>query len=211
MAVTHRAQAGSNGPRHRERLLQLARERGVVRTRDLAALGVPRVYLRRLVAQGALERAGRGLYILAGFDVTEHHTLAEVGAKVPAGIVCLLSALAYHVIGTQLPHQVWLAIPMKARRPQVTDLPIRIVRFSGASLVAGVEPRRIEGVTIRVTNPARTVVDCFRFRNKIGLEVAVEALKEGWRDRRFTMDELHEIATGLRSAKVMRPYLEMLA
>ena len=193
-----------------ERILHLAREQGVLRLRDATALGIHPEYVRRLAADGRLIRSGRGLYMLAEADVTEHHSLVEAARRVPEGIVCLLSALQFHQVGTQMPHQVWLAIDVKARLPRVDHPPLRIVRFSGDALRTGIEVRRIEGTQVRVYGPAKTVADCFKYRNKIGIDVALEALREGWRERRFTMDDLWRFAKICRVANVMRPYLEGL-
>jgi len=193
-----------------ERILALALEQGVLRLRDVTGLGIHPEYVRRLVAAGSLVREGRGLYSLPNADVTESHSLVEATRRVPSAVVCLLSALSFHQIGTQLPHQVWLAIDVKARLPRADYPPLRIVRFSGEALRAGIEQHRIEGVVIRVYGPAKTVADCFKYRNKIGLDVALEALREGWRGRRFTMDDLWPYAKVCRVANVMRPYLEGL-
>jgi len=193
-----------------DRILTLARRRGVLRLRDVTSVGIHPEYVRRLVADGRLVRDGRGLYRLQQTDITEHHSLVEAARRVPGGVVCLLSALSFHQIGTQLPHQVWLAIDVKARRPRVNHPPLRIVRFSGAALQSGIEPHSIEGVEVRVYSVAKTVADCFKYRNKTGLDIALEALREGWRDRRFTMDEIQVYASVCRVANVMRPYLESL-
>src|SRR3990170_540186 len=193
-----------------ERVLTLARDRGVLRLRDVTAAGIHPEYVRRLMATGQLIRTGRGLYMLADADITENHSLVEAARRVPDGTVCLLSALLFHRIGTQMPHQVWLALDVKAPLPRADSTPLRIVRFSGAALRAGVESHRIEGVEVRVYSPAKTVADCFKYRNKIGLDVALEALREGWRDRRFSLDELWGYAKVCRVANVVRPYLESL-
>ena len=193
-----------------DRTLQLARELGVLRSRDLARHGIAREYLTRLVRAGRLERTGRGLYVLPDAELTEHHSLAEAAKRVPAGIVCLLSALRFHDLTTQAPFEVWLALPPTARRPHPEWPPLRVARFSGLSLTEGVEEHVIEGVRVRVYNPAKTVADCFKYRNKIGLDVALEALRETWRERRATMDELWHYAEVCRVATVMRPYLESL-
>lgn len=193
-----------------EAVLRLARERGVLRARDLEARGIPRQRLQSLCEQGVLFRSGRGLYTPATARLTEHHTFAEVGQRVPHGIICLLSALRFHDLTTQDPHQVWLAIDRKARRPRVNYPPLRIVRFSGPALTQGVEEHTIEGVRVHVYNPAKTVADCFKYRHKIGLDVALEALRDCWRERRATMDNLHRYAQICRVANVMRPYLESL-
>jgi predicted transcriptional regulator of viral defense system len=191
-------------------VLQLARQHGVLRARDLAPYGIARECLTRLTRAGLLERAGRGLYVLPDADLTEHHSLAEAAKRVPAGIVCLLSALRFHDLTTQAPFEVWLALPPTARRPQMDAPPLRIVRFSGRALAEGVEEHIIEGVRVRVYSPAKTVADCFKYRNKIGLDVALEAMREAWRASRATLDELWHFAEVCCVATVMRPYLEML-
>lgn len=193
-----------------EQARELVRQYGVLRPRDLAARGLPRAYVGNLAREGLVERVGRGLYRSLSVALTEQHTLAEVGRRVPQGVVCLLSALRYHDLTTQSPTEVWLALDSKARTPKTDLLPLRIVRFSGAALTAGIEEHLVEGVPVRVYDPAKTVADCFKYRNKIGLEVALEALRMGWRERRFTMDQLWGYATVCRMTNVMRPYLESL-
>ena len=192
-------------------ILDLAAERGLIRPRDLTERGLPTVALTRLVRQGRLQRVGRGLYALPDRPVSEHNALSEVARKHPQAIVCLLSALRFHDLTTQSPFEVWLAIPNKARAPKMDYPALRIVRFSGAALTDGVEQYAIDGVPVRVTNEARTVADCFKFRNKIGLDVALEALQEAWRTKRASMDELWRHATLCRVANVMRPYMESLS
>ena len=194
-----------------QNILDLAAERGLIRPRDLTERGLPTVALTRLVRQGRLQRVGRGLYALPDRSVSEHNALAEVARKHPQAIVCLLSALRFHDLTTQSPFEVWLAIPNKARAPNMDYPPLRIVRFSGAALTRGVEDHVIDGVPVRVTSVARTVADCFKFRNKIGLDVALEALQEAWRAKRASMDELWRYATLCRVANVMRPYMESLS
>lgn len=191
-------------------ILNLAAQCGLIRPRDLDALGLPSVALTRLVRQGLLTRVGRGLYALPDRNISEHGTLAEVARKHPKAIVCLLSALRVQDLTTQSPFEVWLAIPNKARAPKMEYPLLRIVRFSGAALTEGIEDRPIDGVIVRVTNVARTVADCFKFRNKVGLDVAMEALQEAWRAKRVTMDELWHYAALCRVTNVMRPYMESL-
>jgi predicted transcriptional regulator of viral defense system len=197
-------------PTDRERALKLAHRRRGVTARDLAAAGIHRQVLSRLVESGELERIVRGLYRLPEHPLTEHHGLAMAGAAVPRGVICLLSALQFHGIGTQLPSEVWIAIDRRARRPALKYPPLRVVRYTGAALTEGAESHRIEGQAVRVYNVAKTVADCFKYRNKIGLDVALEALREAWRARRFTMDELDRYAGICRVHRVMRPYLEAL-
>jgi predicted transcriptional regulator of viral defense system len=165
----------------------------------------------RLHRQGILDRPARGIYVLADAEPSEHRSLVEACKRVPHGVVCLLSALRFHHLTTQAPFEVWLAIGAKARLPKREHPPLHVVRFSRAALTSGVEEHEIEGVPVRVTTPARTVVDCFAYRNKIGLDVAIEALRDCWRQKKLTMDELHRAAQSRRMANVMRPYLESLA
>jgi len=202
-------QRGNIGPG--EQLLELTRRQGVLRVRDLAAHGIHPEYLRRLCRQGLLTRTARGLYVLADASPTENRTLAEVCKRVPHGVVCLLSALRFHGLPTQMPFEVWLAIDRRARRPQEAGLPLRVVRFSGSALTSGAEEHTVEGVTLKVYSPAKTVADCFKYRNKIGLDVALEALRDCRRQRRATADELWQAARVCRVANVMRPYMESLS
>ena len=205
MALTSDISQHSAGP---ARVLALVRERGLVRPRDVEAAGLSRVTLLRLVERGELTRLGRGVYVLADADPAQHASLAEACLRVPSGVVCLLSALRFHKIGTQSPHQVWLALPGRARKPQVDYPPLRIVRFSGLPLSEGVEEHRTSDGIVRVYGVAKTVADCFRYRNKIGLDVALEALRACRNDRRATMDDLWHYAAVDRMSRVMRPYLE---
>jgi predicted transcriptional regulator of viral defense system len=198
-------------PTRADEVLELVREAGVLRPRDLDRYGIPRIYLSRLCSGGQLQRIARGLYVLPDSRVTEHHSLAEVCKRVPNGVVCLLSALRFHELTTQAPFEVWLAIGEKAWRPRVAYPPLRIVHFSRAALGSGVEEHRIEGVMVHVYSPAKTVADCFKYRNKVGLDVAIEALKECWRARRCTMDDFWHYADICRVRNVMRPYLESVA
>ena len=193
-----------------EKALRLVREAGVLRSRDLAKHGIPRQYLSILEQQGRIQRSGRGLYTLTGTQVTEGHSLAEASKRVPHGVICLVSALAMHELTTQVPHEVWIAIDRKGWKPNVDYPPLRIVRFSGPALTSHVQERKIEGVKVRFYDPAKTVADCFKYRNKIGLDVAIEALRDCWRKKKATMDQLYEAAKVCRVAAVMRPYMESL-
>jgi predicted transcriptional regulator of viral defense system len=191
-------------------ILKMARKTGVVRAREIREAGLHPEYLRKLCKSGHLIRTGRGLYSLAGGDFTEHHSLAEACKRVPHGTICLLSALSYHEIGTQNPHQVWMAIDRAMRKPKVDYPLIRIFRFSGPSLKEGIEEKKIEGVSVRVYSPAKTVADCFKYRNKVGIDVAIEALKECWRSRRCEIDELIHYARICRVSNIMQPYMEAI-
>ena len=184
------------------------RETTVLRAKDLMGLGVSRQYLTTLCRAGTIERIGRGMYRLPDADVSAQHTMVQACRRVPQGVVCLLSALRFHDVTTQAPFEVWMAIDVKARRPQARGLPLRIVRFSGPAFSGGIEEHSIEGSPVRVYSLAKTVPDCFKYRNKIGLDIALEALREVLRERRVSMDELWKYAKICRVANVMRPYLE---
>ena len=189
-----------------ERILRMARKERLFRLSHATAVGVHAEYVRRLTHQGRLTRIGRGLYAVSTVAPTEHHTLAEVATRVPKAVFCLLTALRFHGLGTQNPREVWLAVDRRAGIPRVDFTPVRTIRISGAALAAGVGAHVIDGVNVRVTSPARTVVDCFKFRNKIGIDVAVEALRDYRRMRKGTVDALWREADRLRLANVMRPY-----
>lgn len=193
-----------------DKLIELARLRGLIRPSDLKSLEIPRISLTRAVRRGQLERIGRGLYGLPGREISAYGSLAEVALRVPKGIICLLSALRFHGLTTQAPFEVWLAIENKALAPKLEYPPLRIVRFSGAALTEGVEEHIVDGVTIRITGVAKTVADCFKYRNKIGLDVALEALRDAWHEKRMTSDEIWRYAKVCRVANVMRPYLDSL-
>ncbi len=193
-----------------ERLLDLARKRGSVTRQEAVAAGIHTQTLSRLVRSGDLERVGRGLYRLPETPITENHGFALVAAAVPKAVICLISALRFHEIGTQLPHEVWIAIDRRSRRPSIEYPRLRVFRFGGVALTEGIETHRLEGETVRIYSAAKTVADCFKYRNKVGLDVALEALREAWRERRFTMDEIHRYAGICRVEQVMRPYLELL-
>lgn len=192
-------------------VLALAEQRPLLRARDLAALGLPTMALSRLVAAGRLERVARGLYSLPGRPLSEHRSLAEVAMRVPQGVVCLLSALRVHGIGTQAPFEVWMAIPHHSPTPRIDQPALRAIRMSGAALSEGVETLQIDGVGVAVFNASKTVADCFKYRNKIGLDVALEALRDGWAQRKLTADALWHYAAIDRVGNVMRPYLESIA
>ena len=202
--------AQNQAPDRIRQVLEIVEQTGVLRPRDLDAHGIPRIYLSRLCERGLLRRVGRGLYVLPDADVSEHHTLAVACKRVPQGVVCLLSALRFHGLTTQSPAEVWLAIGNKAWRPRVDYPSLRFVRFSSYTLEAGVEEHSIEGVTVRIYNPAKTIADCFKYRNKIGLDVALEALRDRRRQRKCTGDDLWRYARICRVANVMKPYMEAI-
>jgi predicted transcriptional regulator of viral defense system len=191
-----------------ERVLELARNSGIISASDVRSLGIHHEYMRRLCANGRLVRIDRGLYRLPDAEVTVHHGLAQVGKAVPKGVICLLSALRFHEIGTQIPRAVWMAIDRRTACPRANHFRMRVVRFSGKALTEGVDEHIIEGVPVKIYNPAKTVADCFKYRNKIGLDVALEALREVLRNRKCTTDELWRYAKICRVTNIMRPYME---
>jgi predicted transcriptional regulator of viral defense system len=182
----------------------------VLRPRDLDQHRLPRETLRRLYEAGRLDRRGRGLYVLADAAPSEHAVLAAASARVPHAVVCLLSALRYHGLTTQNPPDLWLAIDRKARAPVERDLPLRVVRFSGPARTAGVERHLLDGVRVPIYSVAKTVADCFKYRRKIGVDIAIEALRDCWRQRRCSVDDLWTYAAVCRVTNVMRPYLEAI-
>ena len=193
-----------------EKVLRLVELAGVLRPRDLDAQGIPGVYLQRLHQRGLVDRVGRGLYTLPGAVLTEKHSLAEACKRVPHGVVCLLTALRFHDLTTQNPSQVWMAIEQKAWRPARGNPPLRVVYFSGLAFTEGVEVHDVGGVRVQVYSAAKTVADCFKYRNKVGLDVAMEALRD-YRDQHpKRLDELWRFADIDRVSRVFRPYLEAL-
>ena len=206
----------SKSTQHRKtakgQLLRLAKKQTVLRAKDVAQKGIHTSALTRMAKSGLLEKVGPGRYRLPKSPrTTEHHDLAVAAAAIPRSVVCLISALRFHDIGTQLPPEVWIAVSRGTRVPRGSAPPIRVVNISTAVFDLGIEEHRIEGQAVHVYSLARTVADCFRFRNKVGLDVALEALTEAWRSKRLKLDELNRIAKELRVQRVMQPYLETVA
>ena len=199
-----------NAVRPRERILDLAKTQGIVRARDMTDAGIARTYLQRLCQEGRLVRIGRGLYQAADADLTAHHSLLAASQALPHGVICLLSALQFHGLTTQVPHQVWITIGAKKWMPTHPPVSLRIIRAHEAVLTAGVERYTIERVDIPIYAAAKTVADCFKHRNKLGIDVAVEALRDCLRQRTCPVDDLWRYAQVCRVQNVMRPYLEAL-
>jgi predicted transcriptional regulator of viral defense system len=192
-----------------QKIVSLIQSKGVLRPRDLAQYGIPRAELSRLCHNGTVQRVGRGLYRLADVDLSEHATIAEVCTVVPNDVICLLSALRFHDLTTQAPFEVWMAIDVKAHLPK-TNLPVKFVRFSGPALSEGLEHHLVDGVPAKIYNLAKTVADCFKYRHKIGLDVALEALRECRKNDRCSMNDLWQYAKICRVSNVIRPYLEAM-
>jgi predicted transcriptional regulator of viral defense system len=191
-----------------QQILEIAREKGIVRAKDVEAVGISRNHLYRMHKEGLLKKSAVGLYTLPEAPVTENSSLAEVAKRLPRAVVCLISALSYHEITTQIPHEIWLTIPRGSWRPDVEYPPLNLTYVSEPAYSFGIREHVINGVVVKIYSPAKTVADCFKFRNKVGLDVAIEALREAWRSRKVTMDELVEAAGVDRVSKIMRPYLE---
>lgn len=193
------------------RMAKIFHTSGVLRSRDLVAGGVSRSKISRMAACGQLVRIARGLYAMPNFQSTEHSALATVAQRAPGVIFCLLTALRFHELTTQAPFEVWIAIGNKSHPPRLSYPPLRVVRLSAESLAVGVETHQVDGTTIRVTNVSKTVADCFKFRNKLGLDVALEALREARRMGKASTAALWRFAKIDRVSHVMRPYLESVA
>jgi predicted transcriptional regulator of viral defense system len=193
------------------RVLAIARQQRIIRPRDVEAIGVPREYLLRLMRQGVIRRTARGVYEVSDAKPTEHHSLAVVAKEIPKGVVCLLSALRFHELTTQQPSEVWLGVHIRSRSPRMSTTKHRLVRYSEKTLKAGVEVHQLEGVPVRIFTAAKTVADCFKYRSKIGLDVAIEALKDTLKRRKATVDEIERYAKICRVSRIIRPYLEAVA
>lgn len=195
---------------HNQRILSLLREKGILRPSDLDAIGAPRVALTRMKATGQIEKAGRGLYRLPDNPGAEHEGLITVARRVPQAVFCLLSALQFHELTTQLPRQVWIAMPRGSHTPKLEWPPIRMVQFTGEAYTAGIEEVERDGIRLRVYCVAKTLADCFKHRNRVGLDVALEALKDAREKRKASADDIWHYAKVCRVANIMRPYLESL-
>ena len=193
-----------------DKVLGLAQKQGMIRPRDLAEQGLPADYLWRLEKAGHLIRLDRGLYMRADADFSAHISLAEVGKRLPDGVICLLSALSFHELTLQIPHEVWIAVRPGRYHARLEHLSLRFVHLSGTSLTEGIEIHRVDGVELRVYSPAKTIADCFKFRHRLGMETVLQALKEAIENKRFHPAELTHFACINRVEKVMRPYLEVL-
>ena len=198
-------------PTKRQSAIDLAQKLRLIRPRDFDAHDLPRAYLFRLSQEGILQRLGRGLYQYADAPLDSNQSLAEASKLVPHGVICLLSALRFHDLTTQMPHQVWMTIASKARAPKIASPQMHIVRASGKSLTEGIESHIIEGVDVRIYSAAKTVVDCFKYRRLVGMEAAIEALRDCRRKRCASSDDIWRFAEICRVTNVMRPYLEALS
>lgn len=195
---------------HTQRVLSLASQKGLLRASDLQAIDAPRVVLTRLTAAGRLLRVGRGLYQLPDAQASELESLVTIATKVPQAVFCLLTALQFHDLTTQLPRQVWIAMPRGSHAPRFDYPPVKMVQFTGEAYTAGVEEVERDGVKLRVYGVAKTVADCFKHRSKIGLDVALEALKDARVRNKASGDDIWRFAKICRVTNVIRPYLESI-
>ncbi len=193
----------------KKQILDIARKQSVFRAGDIPNVEKPRTELCRMVAQGELVRVGRGLYSLPDIEIGENYSLAEAVKQYHGGVICLISALYFHRIGTQMTYETWI---MRQDRnvPPVKGFPVRFVYCTGDAFSFGIEKHTIEGIEVNIYTPAKTIADCFKYRNKIGIDVAIEALHEGWKAKLFTMDEFWAAVKVCRVQKTIQPYLEML-
>ena len=193
---------------HAQRVLALLNRKGILRPSDLDDIGAPRVVLTRMTTSGQLEKTGRGIYRLPGSHRSEHESLATIATKVPQAVFCLLTALQFHELTTQLPRQIWIAMPHGSHVPKIDYPPVKMVQLTGEAYSTGIEVFERDQVTLRVYGVAKTVADCFKHRNKIGLDLALEALKDARAKKKAPADDLWRFAKICRVANVMRPYLE---
>ncbi len=194
----------------KEKVLKIAKEKGIVRASDLEVEGVSRNYLYALCKSGLLQKLSRGLYTLPEAPMTEHINLIEVAKRLPNTVICLISALSFHDLTTQIPHEIWVTVPRGAWRPKIDYPPLNLTYVSGDAYSFGIQEHIIHGVSVKIYSPAKTVADCFKFRNKVGMDVAIEALRDVWRSHKATMDELVEAAEICKVSKVMMPRLEAI-
>ena len=191
-------------------VLKITKAKGIIKASDIEAKGISRSYLYALNKTGLLQKVARGLYTLPDTHATEHVTLIEIAKRIPNAIICLISALSYYDLTTQLPHEVWITIPRGAWRPK-TDYPALNLTYASKEIYSyGVLEHKINGVSVKIYSPAKTIADCFKFRNKIGLDVAIEALRNGWETKKIDMDKLVKAAKICKVSKIIRPYLEAI-
>lgn len=195
----------------KEKLIEFADQKKIFRARDIEEqLGISRVYLQRLVEEGKLVKIERGLYGIPNNDFAESQSLIEVAVKVPKAVICLLSALQFHELTTQNPFEVWIAVDRETRIPKIESVMTKVFRFAPKMYRAGIEKHLIDGIELKVYSPAKTVADCFRYEKKIGLDVAIEALRDTWRKKKATLDELYHFAEVRNVKGKMLPYLNSL-
>ncbi|MDF1826925.1 MAG: type IV toxin-antitoxin system AbiEi family antitoxin domain-containing protein [Legionellaceae bacterium] len=196
--------------KYSQKALNLVEAKGIVRSSDFVEEGIPRMTISRLVAAHELQQIERGLYCLPQKEFSEKESLIVVASRVPQAIFCLLTALQIHELTTQLPRKIWIAMPIDSHVPKIEYPPIKMVKYTGKAYSEGIEIQQSDGIDYRVYNVAKTIADCFKHRNKIGIDIAIEALKDAYGKNKVTTDELWHYAKICRVANVMRPYLETI-
>ncbi len=191
-------------------ILEIVKEKGVIKAGDIEAEGISRSYLYILHNSGLLQKITRGLYALPDTHVTEHITLIEIAKRVPNAVVCLISALSFYDLTTQLPHEIWITIPRGSWRPKFDYPSLNLTYASKETYSYGILEHKLNRVSVKIYSPAKTIADCFKFRNKIGLDIAIEALRNGWETKKVDMDELVKAAKICKVSKIIRPYLEAI-
>lgn len=205
-----KTQTNVPGGTSEDAILALFEDMGVIRVREVIEAGIHPEVLRRMHRRGRIERVARGMYRKAGATPSPFQSLIEVQKKMPNAVMCLLTALRYHEVGTQSPREVWIALPHETRMAKMQHPRIRTLRFSGAAYTSGIETRTVGGIELKVYSVAKTIADCFKFRNKIGTNIAVEALRDAYRDRKFIPDDLWRYAKICRVTRIIQPYLEAI-
>jgi len=195
----------------KQQILQLADTSGIIRAKDAETIGISRNYLYEMHRDGLLEKISAGLYTLPDAPVTENSTMAEVAKRIPHAVVSLVSALIYHGLTTQLSPNIWLIVPKSSRKPKIKYPPLNLTYVSDPAYSFGIQEHVINGVSVKIYSPAKTVADCFKFRSKVGLDVAIEALRDARHSRKATIDELMEAAKVDRVLRIMSPYMEAIA
>lgn len=188
----------------------LFKKKSVLKLKEIKDHGIHPEYIRRMIIKGQIIRVGHGIYMKPDTEITAYHSLVEVSKQISIGVICLLSALQYHEIGTQLPSEIWLGIPRKTAIPRIKNHSVKIITYSKKSFYEGIDEHIIEGVVVKIYNPAKTVADCFKYRNKAGLDVALEVLKDVVKNKICNIDDLWKYAGICRVRNIMKPYLEAL-
>ncbi len=193
-----------------EKIFKIANERGIIQAKDLEEIGITRNHLYELCKKGKLQRISRGMYMLPDAEINEYQPLIEITKKIPSAVICLISALYFHELTTQLPNEIWIAVPVNTWRPKFEYPKLNYTVLNEKTYRFGIQAFNLHGTNVKVYSPAKTVADCFKFRNKVGLDVAIEALREAWLNRKITIDEIAEAAKVNRVFKIMKPYLEAI-
>ena len=198
------------GENYKTIIENLFKKKSIIKLKEITDQRIHPEYIRRMILKGQIIRVGHGIYMKPDTEITANHSLVEISKQISIGVICLLSALQYHEIGTQMPSEIWLGIPRKNAIPRTRYHSLRIITYSEKTFYEGIDEHTIEGVLVKIYNPAKTIADCFKYRNKIGLDTALEALKEVLKNKICTIDDLWKYAKICRVHNIMKPYLEVL-